>query len=174
VPPPPTPPTPEQPPESAESPQDQPTNTSPDGRDSDGDSEDEGNQNPEAEMVDVVPQPAAISDAAAVSNSASATSSTQDPVLERPAGETDTTVLTIPPTASTTVPGEAPASGSGSGSGASHAPPSVDRMDVDIPTLPTSEDRSILPAAAHTECHTEDVAMTSSAAGSQVPAAVQA
>ena len=171
MPPPPTPPTPEQPPESAESTQGQPTNTSPDGQDSDGDSEDEEIQIPGAEMVDVVPQQsAAVSDAAAVSNSASATLSTQDPVLERPAGETDTSVSTISPTASTTVPGETPASGSS----ASHAPSSVDRMEIDVPSLPTSEDRLVIPPAAHTERHTEDMAMTSSTTGSQAPAAVQA
>ena len=124
-------------------------------------------------MVGVVPQqPTADSDAAAVSNSTSAALSTQDPVLERPAGETDTSVSIISPTASATVPGETPASGSSSST--SHDPSSVDRMDVDIPSLTTSEDRSIIPPAAHTERHTEDVAMTSSAAGSQVPAAVQA
>ena len=124
-------------------------------------------------MVDVVPQQlAAVSDAAAVSNSASTASSTQGPVLERPAGETDTTISTIPPTASTTVHGEAPASGSGSST--SHAPASGVRMDIDIPSLPTSEDRLTIPQAVHAECHTEDVAMTSSAAGSQAPAPVQA
>jgi len=172
VPPPPRPPTPEQPPESAESTQGQPTNTSPDGQDSDGDSEEEENQILGAEMVDVVPQQsAAVPDAAAVSNSASATSSTQDPVLERPAGETETSVSTISATASTTVPGETPSGGS---SGASHVPSSVDRMEIDIPSLPTSEDRLVIPPAAHTERHTEDMAMTSSAAGSQAPAAVQA
>ena len=170
--PPPTPPTPEQPPESAESTQGQPTNTSPEGQDSDGDSEAAENQSLGAEMVGLVPQqPTADSDAAAVSNSTSAASSTQNPVLERPAGETDTSVSIISPTASATVPGETPASGSSS---TSHDPSSVDRMDVDIPSLTTSEDRSIIPPAVHAERHTEDVAMTSSAAGSQVPAAVQA
>ena len=124
-------------------------------------------------MAGVVPQqPTAVSDATAVSNSASAASSTQDPVLERPAGETDTSVSIISPTASAPVPGETPASGNDSS--ASHAPSSMDRMDVDIPSLTTSEDRSIIPPVAHTERHTEDVTMTSSAAGSQVPAAVQA
>ena len=126
-------------------------------------------------MVGVVPQqPTAVLDAAAVSNSASAASSTQNPVLERPAGETDTSVSTISSTTSSTVPEETPASDSGNGSSASHAPSSMDRMDVDIPSLTTSEDISIIPPAANTERHTEDVAMTSSAAGSQVPAAVQA
>jgi hypothetical protein len=126
-------------------------------------------------MIAVVQQPpAAASDAAAVSNSAAP--SIQDPILERPAGETDTTVSdsapTIPLTASTPVPGETPASGSDSS--ASYVPSSVDRMDVDIPSLPTPEDRSIMPPTAHPERHTEDVAMTSSVAGSQAPAAVQA
>jgi len=122
----------------------------------------------------VVPQqPAAVSGAAAVSDSAAPSS--QDPVLERPAGETDPTVSdpvpTIPPVVSTTVPGEPSTSSSSS---ASHVPPTVDRMDIDVPSLPTPEDKSIVPPAAHTEPHTEDAAMTSSAAESQAPAVVQA
>jgi len=126
-------------------------------------------------MVGVVQQqPAEVSDAAAVSNSTAP--SIQDPVLERPAGETDTTVSdlapTIPPTASTTVPGETPASGSSSN--ASHVPFSLDRMDIDILTLPTPEDRSIIPPEAHTERHTDAMAITSSVVGSQAPSAVQA
>lgn len=126
-------------------------------------------------MVGVVEQqPAAVSDAAAVSNGAAA--STQDAVLERPAGETDATLSdpapTIPQIASSTAPGET--AGSGSGNSASHVRSGVDRMDVDIPSLPTPEDKSIVPPTTRTEPHTGDAAMTSSAAGSQVPTIVQA
>jgi len=126
-------------------------------------------------MADVVPQqPPAVPDVAAVSNDAAP--SIQDPILEQSAGETNPTVsdlvLTIPPIASITVPGETAASGSGSS--ASHDTASVDRMDVDIPSLPTPEDKSIVSPAVHTEPHTSDAAMTSSAAGAQAPAVVQA
>jgi hypothetical protein len=175
VPPPPRPPTPEQPPESAESSQEQRTNASPAGQDNDGATEGEGNPSPGAEMVDVVPQqPPAVSDVAAVSNNAAP--SIQDPVLEQSAGETNPTVsdpvLTLPPVASITIPGETAASGSGSS--APHVTASVDRMDVDIPSLATQEDKSIVSLAAHTEPHTPDAAIASSAAGNQAPAVVQA
>jgi hypothetical protein len=174
VPPPPAPLTPEQPPESSENSQEQPANSSPDGQHNDGNSE---NQNPGAEMVNVVPpQPTTGSDAAAVSDSAAP--SIQDPVLEQPAGETDPTVIAsnpvvsnLPDTASSAVPEETAASGS---SGSSHGPSGVDRMDVDVPSLPTPEDKSLVPPAAHAELHTGDTAMNSSAVGNQAPAVVQA
>ena len=176
VPPPPRPPTPEQPPESAESSQEQRTNTSPAGQDTNAAPDGEGNQSLGAEMVDlVVPQqPPAVSDVAAVSNNAAP--SIQEPVLEQSAGETNPTVsdpvLTIPPIASIAIPGETAASGSGSS--APHVAASVDRMDVDIPSLPTPEDKSIASLAAPTEPHTPDAAIASSAAGNQAPAVVQA
>lgn len=172
VPPPPRPPTPEQPPESAESSQEQPANTSPVGQDND--AARDGNQSPGAETVAVVPQqPQAVSDVAAVSNDAAP--SIQDPVLEQSAGETNPTtsdpVLTIPPIASITISGETPTGGSGSS--ASHVTAGVDGMDVDIPPLPTPEDHSMVPIAAHTEPHSLDAAMTSSAPANQAPAVVE-
>lgn len=124
-------------------------------------------------MVDVVEQqPAAVSDAAAVSNGAAP--STQDAVLERPAGETDPTLSdpapTIPQSASSTAPRETAANGSGSS--ATHVPSGVDGMDVDVPSLPTPEDKSIIPPTTRTEPHTGDAAMTSLAAGNQAPTVV--